>query len=57
MFEQKIIILAKSLSEKANRAMHQDESPHKGLLSSQYYINQSFFPSFKPGFHMVFVGR
>ena len=27
--------LAKSLSEKSNHAMYQDENPHRGLLSLQ----------------------
>ena len=29
--------LAKSLSEKINHAMYQDENPHRGLLSLQNY--------------------
>ena len=31
--------LAKSLSEKINHAMYQDENPHRGLLSLQNYQN------------------
>ena len=29
--------LAKSLSEKSNHAMYQDENPHRGLLSLENY--------------------
>ena len=38
--------LAKSLSEKINLAMYQDENPHRGLPSLQNYQNWQFFLNF-----------
>ena len=35
--------LTKSLSEKSNHAMYQDENPHRCLLSLQNLQNQPFF--------------
>ena len=38
--------LAKSLSEKSNHAIYQEEKPQRDLLSLQNYQNRPFSPNF-----------